>query len=173
MAKITIFGLAGTGTSSVGRLLAEKIGADFISAGNIYRQSAKDLGLSLIEYEKLCLVDDTHDRSLDKKMKEYGETHTHFVAESRLAWFSIPDAFKIKFITDFEVRAGRVAGRDGVSREAAVAEILLRENAVLDKYKRYYDLDDYSADEHFELIIDTTHISQQEIVDKIRQYIGL
>ncbi|MDD5318691.1 MAG: cytidylate kinase family protein [Candidatus Pacebacteria bacterium] len=173
MAKITIFGLAGTGTSSVGRLLAKKIGADFISAGDIYRQTAKDLGLSLVEYEKICAVDGDHDRALEQKMKEYGESHEHFVAESRLAWFSMPDAFKIKFITDFDERLARVVKRDGVSLEAALAETSLREKAALDKYRTYYGLEDYSADEHFGLIIDTTHLTQDEVVQKICEYVGV
>jgi cytidylate kinase len=41
--KITIFGLAGSGTSTIGKLLCEKLGYKFMSSGNIMRSWAKEL----------------------------------------------------------------------------------------------------------------------------------
>ncbi len=167
MAKITIFGLAGAGKSSVGKLLAKKLGADFISSGNLYREEAKSRGLTLSEFEVFCLKDDSLDRALDNKMKEYGCTHDHFVAESRLAWFFISDSIKIKLDCDFNTRVGRVVSRDQVSLEHALKETNLREAAHLERFRQYYGISRYDADENFDHIIDTTHSCPEDVVEKI------
>ena len=46
---ITIGGLAGTGTSTTAELLSEKLGIDYISAGSVFRDMAREKGMSVLE----------------------------------------------------------------------------------------------------------------------------
>lgn len=57
MAKITIFGLAGAGTSTVGKMLAEKLGYKFLSSGDIFRKKARDSGITLPELHECIKAD--------------------------------------------------------------------------------------------------------------------
>jgi len=96
MAKITIFGLAGTGTTSAGKMLAEKLGYQFVSSGNMFRDMANENGMTLNEFEEATNKDSKYDDALDQKIKEFGEKNDNFIVESRLAWHFIPDSLKIK-----------------------------------------------------------------------------
>lgn len=108
--KITLFGYAGSGTSTVGRLLAEKFDFPFMSTGNIFRSYAAEAGMSLYEFENIVSAwwDTSFDLKLDEGTKVYGEKHDKFVFESRLAWYFIPDSIKIYLKCWEEIRYKRI-----------------------------------------------------------------
>lgn len=167
MAKITIFGLAGTGTTTVGRLLAEKLGYPFMSSGKLFREKAATLGLSLYDFEALCNTDASYDRALDNQLVVYGNTHQDFVLESRLAWHFIPDSFKVKILCDFDVRIARVARRDNETIEEKKKKTLFREAAGPVRYRKSYGIVDFAPDGAFDLLLDSTHKKPSELVDDI------
>ncbi|HYC82987.1 MAG TPA: cytidylate kinase family protein [Candidatus Paceibacterota bacterium] len=156
MAKITIFGMAGTGTSTAGRLLSTALEYPFVSSGMLFRQMATDLGLSLHEFQKVCNEDPKYDIELDRRIEAYGKEHANCVVESRLAWHFIPDSIKIKLVCDFDERVRRVAMRDAVDFEKAKKETIFREDSILSNYAELYKIEKLAPDEIFDLIIDTT-----------------
>jgi len=172
MAKITIFGLAGTGTSSVGKLLAEKLGYSFVSTGNIFRKKASDLGLSLQKFEELARTDPKYDKELDEEIVAFGKANDNFVVESRLAWFFIPDSVKIKLDCDFDERVRRVSARDGVAFEEGKRLTLIREPADNKRYQEIYGITDIDSEKNFDFTIDTTSIPVREVVEKIVAYLN-
>ncbi len=171
MAKVTIFGLAGTGTSTTGKRLAEELQVPFISSGNIFRKKAAELNMSLLEFEAFTEKNPEFDNILDNELAEYGRSHAAFIIESRLAWHFIPDSIKIKLDCDFDARVQRVADRDGLTFDQAKAETLYRETKALKHYKDLYGIELYTDDAHFDHVIDTTHISVDEVISKIRSFI--
>jgi len=171
MAKITVFGLAGTGTSSAGKLLAERLNYRFISSGGMFRARAKELGLSLLEFGALCEREPEHDKGLDQEIEYIGETTDNFVVESRLAWYFVPDSVKIKFICDFTERARRLAERDGGTPKEAGEAAKIRDRSEALRYQSYYGLKNFGADINFNLIVDTTNISTIDVVEKILVYL--
>ena len=167
MAKITIFGLAGTGKTTAGKMLAEKLGYAYMSTGNIFRAYATDLGMTLAELEEASELTDIHDKKLDMNTAEYGKTHDNFVFESRLAWHFIPDSFKIKLSCEFHERVSRVANREGKSFEDAKNETLHREGLITGRYQKYYGIVDFNADTNFDLIVDTQTNDAERVVELI------
>lgn len=167
--KITICGLAGTGTSTVGRQLAAELDYEFVSTGDIFRSKARDLGMSLNEFEELCKTDEQYDKALDADIEKLGRTKDDLVVESRLAWYFIPDSFKVKFECNDEVRTDRIAERDGISREDAHRQTGEREEYIRDRYRRYYGIECFDDPAHFDCVIDTTEIRPPEIVARIRE----
>lgn len=171
MAKITIFGLAGTGTSSVGKELAKRLNYSFLSSGQVFRQKAESLGLDLYDFEALCSQKPEYDKALDQEIATFGKTNDNFVVESRLAWYFIPDSIKIKIICDDSERVKRVAGRDKISFEEAKTKTEFREGVGAKRYEEYYGLTNFGADENFDLILDSTHWPVEEIVNKIESLV--
>ncbi len=171
MAKITIFGLAGTGTSTVGKALAEKLGYKFISSGNMLRERARNMGLSLSELHERARTDSKFDKELDEEIKNIGEKNDSIVVESRLAWHFIPDSIKIKLTCDFETRVKRLVERDGLSMEAGKAHVLKREKVDDERYTSIYGIENINGDNHFDLTVDTTEITPTQIVNQIISFI--
>lgn len=167
MAKITIFGLAGVGTSTVG---AERLGYEFVSSGGIFRKKAADIGLELHKLQALAEKDDKFDKELDREIEKFGKENDDFVVESRLAWFFIPDSIKIKLFCEFNERVRRVAERDKIPVAEARERVTVRENTDSLRYKNFYGINDINDDEHFDLIIDTSAITPQEIVNRIAAF---
>ncbi len=172
MAKITIFGLAGTGTTTLGKMLAKKLECEFVSTGKIFRAKAASLSLDLYQFEKLCNEDYSYDRAIEDEIGLYGKQHDNFVLESRLGWYSIPDSFKIKVICDFETRIKRVADRDNIPYKEAEVKTLFRENSHIERYAANYGITDFGADHYFDVIIDSTEKNPEHmlqiVVDSLR-----
>lgn len=167
MAIITIFGLAGTGTSSCGKLLAKKLNYEFMSTGNLVRACAKDLGLELHEYEKLLHENPDKDKEFDQKIKQIGLEKDNLVIDSRLAWHFIPHSKKIKFHCPDEIRLKRICLRDNLFLEEAKKVTFFRENNHMTRYQDLYDINDYTSDENFDFVIETSTMTPEEVVDVI------
>ena len=168
---ITIFGLAGTGTSTCGKILAEKLGYEFISTGNMVRKIADEYGMDLHDFEKRLKENPEIDKKLDQKITKIGKEKDNLVIDSRLAWYFIPHSFKVKFLCDNDVRIQRVADRDGIPFEEAENQTLHRESLHVEKYRDLYGIDDYENDINFDLVIESTNLDQNNLVNKIIQFI--
>jgi CMP/dCMP kinase len=171
MAKITLFGKAGTGTSTTGKALAEKLNYSFLSSGNLYRDEAKKMGISIYEMGELAKFDPKFDKLIDERVEEYGKNNDNFVVESWLAWHFIPDSIKIKLDCDFEERVKRVARRDGQEVDIVRELTKNREKTNAERYLTYYNISDFSDDSHFDLVLDTTHTPVFELVEKIKAFV--
>lgn len=165
--KITIFGLAGTGKSSVGKKLAKRLFSAFVSTGKVFREQAKEAGVAVHVYDKMAEEDPSIDQKIDERISQIGKIHENIVLESRLGWYFVPDSLKVKFVCEDDVRFRRVAGRDDISFDEAKRVSALRENSHMERFRKVYGIEDYSADEHFDLIIDTTSTHVSEVIEVI------
>ena len=173
--KITIFGLAGTGTSTIGKLLAKKLNYKFKSSGNMIREIAKQRNQTIYEFEKEIISDSNFkfDIQLDNKIEEFGRNNKEFILESRLAWHFIPDSFKIKLTCDKEESYKRITKRENIPINKAKKKTIQRANGIIERYSKVYPHIQFPPqDEKFNIIIDTTKISPEEIVSKIMQKIN-
>jgi cytidylate kinase len=81
--KITLSGNAGTGKSTVGKLLAEKLGCEFVSVGDFSRKFAeKEFGLSINEFQEKCRQQPELDDLIDQKFKGYCNEHNNLVVDT-------------------------------------------------------------------------------------------
>lgn len=170
--KITIGGLSGTGKGTVAKMLAEKLGFELNSAGNFFRELAKEKGFdSLLEFQKFAHSESNTDFSVDievdQRTKKFGEKKDRFIIEGRLCAHMIPLAFKILLKCSDEERFRRVSYRQKISVEESKLETLEREKLYTDFYKRFYKIDDYLDESHYDLVVDTTNMLPEEIVENI------
>lgn len=168
MAKITLFGMAGTGKGTIRDLLKQKLGYDkSFSCGDFERQVAEKKGMTLLEIDRLAKTDSSIDMEQDKVMAEFGKNNDNFIVEGRLAWYFIPDSFKVALLCDFDGRVKRIANREGKETAVVEAETHEREKAITERFEKYYNITDFQNPANFDLSIDTTHLTPEEIADQI------
>jgi cytidylate kinase len=100
-------------------------------------------------------------------MFEFGQNQDNFLAEGRMTWYFIPDAFKIKLECNFGERIKRIANREQITIAKAKDETMVREQVVADRFKKAYGQASISKNSNFDLIIDSGAISAETVVDKI------
>ena len=79
---ITISGKAGSGKSTVAKMLSERLRLKHYSIGDLMRAMAKEKGMSLLEFNKLAEKDKSIDLELDNKLKELGKSKDNFVVST-------------------------------------------------------------------------------------------
>jgi predicted cytidylate kinase len=168
--KITLFGLPGTGTSTIGKQLSKKLGYTFFSSGNAFRELAKSrYHMNLMDFTKYVENHLEVDIELDKYIESFGKSNSKIVVDSRLAFNFIPDSYKIALICLNEIRFKRIAKREKISYSKARRFNLKRELSERKRYLKLYNIDLFKLIENnvFDLIIDTSYKSPEEIIDII------
>jgi len=173
---ITISGKAGSGKSTVAKELARKLELKHYSIGDLMRQMAKEKNISLSELGKLAEKDDSIDKELDNRQIEL-KNEDNFVIDGRLTANFIPNS-SLKVFLDCEdnVRAKRILkderkDEDSKDIKEIIKKINEREQSERKRYKQYYDVD-YYDEKLYDLIIDTTNISVNEVINKIIEKIN-
>jgi cytidylate kinase len=166
--RITISGLPGSGTTTVAKLLSTELSMELISAGEMFRQIANEKKLQLEQFSKLAENNDDFDRQIDEKQGEEAMKRGNVIVEGRLSGFFVSDAdLKIWLKAPVEVRARRIAAREGIAYEEALSSMKNREQSENTRYERYYgiNLDDLSI---YDLVIDSSMWSERDIVEMIK-----
>ncbi|MFC1454631.1 (d)CMP kinase [Candidatus Undinarchaeota archaeon] len=164
--RITLSGPPGSGTTTVGKIVAKKLNIDFVPASLIFRQMAEIKGVSLLEFNKMCESDPECDKEMDFAQKEY-MNKDNFVIDSRLSWYFIENAdFRVHIDADISERARRAASRDNLSQEDALEKIKEREESEKRRYLDYYGIDitDMSV---YDLVVNSTTTPAKEVAEMI------
>jgi len=139
---IAVSGVPGAGKTTYARFIAKEYNLRYVSNGQLFRQYAKEKGLTLIELHKMAEKDPSIDKEIDMRAVKEAEKGG-VVIDGHLAVWILKDLahLKIIFTAPLEVRASRVAGRDKKPMEEAIKELLTRENSNRMRAKKYYNID--------------------------------
>jgi len=168
---ITISGKAGSGKSTIARQLAKKLNLKHYSIGDLMRQIAKDRKVSLNKLSKLAEKDKSIDIALDKKSIDLREEN-NFVIDGRLTAYFIHYAdLKIFLDCNDEVRAERILeekrnDEKSKSIRELIKKIKQREQSERKRYENLYKIDYYDKN-LYNLMIDTTNLSIEEVIEEI------
>lgn len=173
---ITISGIAGSGKSTVAKLLAKKLNYKHYSIGDFMRDMAKEKNITLLELSKLAEKDKAIDKELDKKQIELGKKQDNFVIDSRLGFHFIKNSKKIFLNVDLNEAAKRILKEKRKHEsykdiQESAEKIKTRIKSENKRYKEYYNID-YQNKTHYDIIIDTTDIKPEEIVKDILKIIS-
>jgi len=169
---ITISGQAGSGKSSVGEILAKKLGYNYLSIGDMRREMARKRSMTLSEFNKLGEKEDFTDKEVDDFQSELGKNKDKMVVNGRTSYYFIPESVKICLKADPEERAKRVFGDKERQNEIfdrlddAKKKIIDRDNSDVMRYKKIYGID-VSDKKNYDYIVDTSDITAEQVVDKI------
>jgi cytidylate kinase len=169
--KITIFGTAGTGTSTLAKNLSKQLNLTFFSTGNLMRKEAEMLGMTIYEFDELCKKNPKYDIALDKKVETIGKTQDNFVFDSRLAWYFIPDSIKIYCYLEDTIAYQRIAERENISIKEAQEKNEKRNRELIQRYKQIYPQLCYPPKkEDFDIVVDSKQ-TPEECVENVLQYL--
>lgn len=174
---ITLSGLPGSGKSTVATRLAETLGWPRYYMGRLWRELARQRGLTLPELQAEAEKDQTVDHMIDAMVRSLGEKEDNIIIESRTAFHFIPKSFKIFLSVDPREGAARIFGNIQKSAERneganlKTVEDVMRVNAarmVSDRkrYRQYYRLDVFDSSQ-FDYVIDTTGKKRDEVFDQV------
>ncbi len=150
---------------------------NFISAGNIFRQIAKERGYSLEEFSVKAKDLPNIDLEIDERTKAEGKIDNTVVDAQLAAHFTpkntdpdSPKILKICITASPEVRWKRVAKRDGVTVEEAKKETLIREQMERERFSSLYgiDIDDMSV---YDIIISSDTLSKEYVYNLVKEII--
>ncbi|MDH5816057.1 MAG: AAA family ATPase [Candidatus Nezhaarchaeota archaeon] len=169
---IAISGKPGAGKTTFAREVASTFNLRYVSSGTLFRQIANERGVSLLELHKLAERDYEIDRAIDFRALEEANKG-NVVIEGHLAGWILRDIADIKifFTAPLEVRAMRIAARDGIPYEEALKEIRFREesNKLRAKIVYGFDLDDLST---FDVIFNTNRLTKEVIAETLKTLIS-
>lgn len=170
-AVVTVGGPPGSGKSTAGRRAAERLGLTFRSAGEVFREEARERGMTLAEFGRYAEEHPEVDRDLDRAMRALARPGV--LIEGRvqgplLRRAGIP-VRSIVVTAREDVRAARLAQRDGQAVGEAGRLMREREASERARYGRSYgiDLDREPAD----LVIDSTARTPDEVAEAIEAFV--
>ena len=174
--RITISGKAGSGKSTVAKMLSERLKLRHYSIGDLMRAMAKEKKMSLLEFNKIAEKNKSIDFELDSKLKELGKAKDNFVVDGRLTAFFIPNAEARVFLdANDKVRAERILKdkrqqEKSKSLKEAIGSIKTREESEKKRYKKYYGVS-YLDRKLYNFVVDTTKLTPNQVVDKIMKFV--
>lgn len=167
----------GSGKTTVGKLLAEKLGLERFSTGDFMRAMAMEKGMTLMELNTYSETDGGKvDAILDDRQKKLWEEKDDFIIDARLAWHFIPNSFKIYLTVDDVVGASRIIGDSSnplrhstdvhANLEEAIKTTRARRESESKRYMNLYQVDNHDLS-HYDLVVDSTTTPAAEVVEQI------
>lgn len=167
--NIAISGLIGTGKTTLSRHLSQALGWEQFNGGEFFRDWYKKNHIAVEEVNK---IPEEMDRKMDGDLVELMKTSEKMIFETKMAGFwshDIPGFFKVLCIAEFNEMARRVAKREGISIKVAKQINKERADGLKEKYHRLYGVEDYLDPKYFDLVVDTTTMSKQEVLDRVME----
>ena len=174
-AAITIGGPHGTGKSTYAKIISKELGIRYVSAGQLFRDLAREKGVTLEELSKEAAEHSEIDQMIDERSTEEAKKGGVVIEGQLAAWMARNTAqVRICLKAPDRVRFTRIAHRDNITHETAKRQTREREQTQRSRYRRYYgiDVDDMSV---YNLILDTGNRSVEsvsgELLSRIRRMV--
>lgn len=173
---ISITGKLGSGKSTVCEILKQKYGFEIYSTGAIQREYARKLGITTLELNKRMKENSQLDSEIDNAVTEISieRKDDALIFDSRMAWHFAHNTFKIFLTIDPMEAARRVINNQRgeeeryVDVEDACEKLIERSRVERERFMEIYGVDYYDHN-NFDLIVDTTSRTPDEIVNIIME----
>jgi predicted cytidylate kinase len=165
--NIAISGGSGTGKTTLSNNLAKKLGWRHLNNGEFIRLWYQE---NKIDLNRTDQVPESIDRKIDDEFLEKMKSDSRTIFESRLAGWQardIREVFKVLCTVDKEEALNRVSKRDLSNNEEAEHTIEKRERGLAEKFEKLYGVTDYLNPQYFDLVVDTTTLTPEEVLEKV------
>lgn len=164
--SIVISGPVASGTSTAAKTLAQKFGLDYHSAGDFFRQYMIDHKIPLPEKVQ---IPDQVDRKIDQELTDLAASEKGVIIDSLYHGYftrNIPHVLKVLLTADLETRIKRALSRTHTHKETR-EDVIRRDETHDIKFRKLYADENFLDPKFFDLVIDTTNTTQEEVTEKI------
>ncbi|MCU0433539.1 MAG: cytidylate kinase family protein [Bacteroidia bacterium] len=159
--KIVLSGTAGSGKSTIGKLLSNKLGWPLLSMGDYTRQFAEEkYQLDINAFQELCIANPEIDKQLKESFISKCNELVNAVIDYRLGFHFIPDAFHV-FLTVSDSEAIRRV-KDAQRKNEDALQIPKRNIQMRERFIKQYNLDFFDL-LNYDLVINTDEKRPEDI----------
>lgn len=162
MVVIAISGLSGAGKTTSAKAVIKKFKRlRHVSAGEVFRQLAKERGMTLDEFSKYAEGHPAVDRMIDRRTADASRLDKVLIDARLAGWMAKKADLKVLLTAPFKVRVMRIARRESKRYRSVYEETLRRERSEVKRFKKFYNIDvkDLSP---FDIVINTDRLSCNE-----------
>jgi len=174
--SIIISGMSSVGKTTAADLIGKKFHLRHVAGGDMLKQIAYERGYTpagsdwwdtpegmkfLSERKK----DPEFDKKVDRKLIECVQEGNVVVTSYSLPWLVKEDGLKLWFQASQKTRAGRLAGRDSISKTQALNIIKKRDEQNKRIYKKLYGIRFGEDLTPFNFVLDTNKLTASEVAD--------
>ncbi len=163
--SIAISGQIAAGTSTAAKSAAGNLNLKYESAGDFFRKYVLENNIPLYDKEQ---IPDKLDQEIDNKLASLAKTGGYSIDAHYIGYFTKdnPAVLRILLTCDDEVRFNRAQERTHTHIES-VEDIKKREAGLDKKFRKLYADEDYLNPKFFDLTIDTTDKSKEDVAESI------
>lgn len=166
---IAIAGFGGSGKTTLGNVLAQKLGYSLISPS--FKDLAAKEGIPLMKFQKKAEKDASIDLKFDQYLKEEAKKGNCVITTWLGPWMVDAD-LRVWLFAPLEVRANRVAERDGISISDAKKQLIRREKQNRKRYLKLYKIDIFDTSV-FDISFNSGKFSPEEMAKIILKIIEI
>lgn len=175
--KISLAGDLGSGKSTVGKILEQRLGVRYYSTGTIQREIAEGMGMTTLQLNQYMETHPEIDRKIDDGLRALEHAEADLVIDSRMAWHFVPSSFSVYMMADPLVAAARILGAGRAHEsfstvEEAAASVAARRKSEALRYKSMYGVDIQDL-ENYDYVIDTSFVSPDTVAERIAAHYRL
>lgn len=163
--RITISGQVGSGKTTVGKLLAEILDYRFISIGNKTRDFAEKKGLSIVQFQELCLTNPELDKQIDLEFSQDCNSSERLIIDYRLGFKFVKNAYHIFLSISDEMAIERLMSANRISETHET--VCQRNESFKNQFLNAYGVD-FTVPKHYDLIV---NVEQFESAEQIVEFI--
>ncbi|MBU5688727.1 MAG: cytidylate kinase family protein [Candidatus Aenigmarchaeota archaeon] len=177
MVVIAVSGLPGSGSSTLSKLLAEKLNLKYFSPGEYFKDHSNknnQTSKALDVFKSGKGKEKNFHESIDEMQKRLAKKG-NIVICGKLSILMLKDIADYKIWLDCAIkeRAKRTAQRDGISYKEALKALKEREKLEVEEWKKDYGIDYRKQKEMADLVIDTSNMSEKEVLEKVLNFIKI
>jgi predicted cytidylate kinase len=168
---ITISGLHGTGKTSYAKILSKTFTLRHLSAGQLFRQIAKEKNVSVIELGQVAISNYDIDHLIDERTRKEARKGNVIIDGLLAGWIARNFAeIKILLVAPERIRIERIAKRDKLSFEKAKEATLFREKIERERFSKIYNIniDDKSI---YDMVLNTDLLSFKSNITLMKHFI--
>jgi len=157
---IAVSGLTGSGKNTLGELLAKELGYRLVCP--TFKDLALKEGIPLMEFQDKAKKDPDIDRKFDAALKEQAAGGNCVVTTWLGAWMVDADV-RIKVRVADDIRAERIAKRDGMAVAEALEHLKARDGQNRSRYMKLYGID-IDDEKIFDAVLDGGKNSPEKLL---------